>query len=112
MTSGPRSAIVSRFAPVRRRASTESCIARCWRSSPNRRLSYSWRGGSTQPRGYGADLDTVVTWTLTPSPSGGTPLKLDHDGFAPEQEPTFKILKQGWTTGVVPSLGRVLDSLA
>lgn len=79
---------------------------------PNRRLSYSWRGGSPERRGYGAELDTVVTWTLTPSESGGTRLRLDHDGFTPDKESTFDILKQGWTTGVIPSLGRVLEGMA
>jgi uncharacterized protein YndB with AHSA1/START domain len=39
-------------------------------------LRYSWRGGS---------LDTTVTWTLAPSPSGGTLLHLEHDGFLPRK---------------------------
>jgi len=79
---------------------------------PNRRLSYSWRAGSPDGRGYGAELDTVVTWILTPSPGGGTRLRLDHDGFTPAKESTFNIRKQGWTTSVIPSLGRVLDGMA
>ncbi len=79
---------------------------------PNRRLSYSWCGGSPERRGYGAELDTVVTWTLEPIPGGGTRLRLDHDGFTVDKESTFNILKQGWATGVIPSLGRVLDGMA
>lgn len=79
---------------------------------PQRRLSYSWRGGSPERRGYGAELDTVVTWTLEPLPDGGTRLRLDHDGFTANQDPTFNILKQGWAMGVVPSLGRLLDGMA
>jgi uncharacterized protein YndB with AHSA1/START domain len=78
---------------------------------PNRRLSYSWRGGSPERGGYGAELDTVVTWTLEPI-LGGTRLRLDHDGFTPDKEATFNILKQGWTSRVIPALGGVMDTMA
>ena len=37
---------------------------------PNERLAYSWWGGHATNEGYGAPLDTVVTWTLTPTPNG------------------------------------------
>lgn len=44
-------------------------------------LSYSWRGGTSDVSGYGHRLDTVVTWTLTPTPNGGTHvLRLPGDG--------------------------------
>src|ERR1041385_7321681 len=36
---------------------------------PERRLEYSWRGGSREVQGYGHFLDTRVSWTLTPSAS-------------------------------------------
>jgi uncharacterized protein YndB with AHSA1/START domain len=78
----------------------------------NRRLSYSWRGGSKERRGYGASLDTVVTWTLSPGAGGGTRLRLDHDGFTAGQESTFNILKQGWSTNVAERLGQVLDAMS
>ena len=48
---------------------------------PHRRLRYSWRGGSDRLKEYGAPLDTVATWTLARTASGGTHLRLDHDGF-------------------------------
>src|SRR5216684_6808668 len=38
---------------------------------PHRRLRYSWRSGGSSP------LDTVVTWTLAPTQSGGTRLALE-----------------------------------
>jgi uncharacterized protein YndB with AHSA1/START domain len=79
---------------------------------PSRRLSYSWRGGSKERQGYGAFLDTVVTWTLSPGAGGGTRLRLDHDGFTVEQESTFNILRQGWSTNVAAALGRVLSEMA
>src|SRR5437588_4655052 len=31
----------------------------------NRKLVYSWVGGSDDHPGYGSKLDSVVTWTLT-----------------------------------------------
>src|ERR1700750_2147458 len=45
---------------------------------PNERLSYTWQGGSESAQNYGHRLDTVVTWTLSPSGSGGTRLRLVH----------------------------------
>jgi uncharacterized protein YndB with AHSA1/START domain len=44
----------------------------------HKRLRYSWRSGPESSR-----LDTVVTWTLTPTQSGGTRLVLEHSGFLP-----------------------------
>ena len=78
----------------------------------SRPLSYSWRGGSKARQGYGAFLDTVVTWTLSPGARGGTRLRLDHDGFTAGQESTFNILKQGWSTNVAERLGQVLDTMS
>ena len=44
---------------------------------PHRKLSYSWKGG---PKPGRITLDSVVTWTLTPTPTG-TRLQLQHNGF-------------------------------
>ena len=41
-------------------------------------------------------LDTVVTWTLTPTPSGGTRLSLEHSGFLPDQTSAFDGARHGW----------------
>src|SRR5580704_3804595 len=38
----------------------------------HKRLRYSWKGGP---------LDTVVTWTLQETSSGGTALRLEQSGF-------------------------------
>lgn len=43
---------------------------------PNEKLSYSWRGGNNGK----INLDSVVTWTLTPNGTGTT-LRLEHRGF-------------------------------
>ena len=56
---------------------------------PQRLLSYSWRGGGTGNR-----LDTIVTWTLTPT-STGTKLHLEHAGFA-DDHPGYPFMDKGW----------------
>lgn len=51
-----------------------------------RRLSYSWVVG---------DMETVVTFTLTPSPAG-TQLVLVQSGFRPDQKQNFGGARYGW----------------
>ncbi|WP_263358998.1 SRPBCC family protein [Acidicapsa ligni] len=53
---------------------------------PNSRLSYSW--GS-----FG--LETVVTWTLTPS-KNGTHLRMEQSGFRSEKDASYKGATYGW----------------
>jgi len=71
---------------------------------PNRKLTYSWKGGSDDNPKYGSKLDTVVTWTLTPV-AGGTRLRLVHAGFrSPGNDFAFDAMSPGW--------GRVLAGIA
>ncbi|MFT3926670.1 MAG: SRPBCC domain-containing protein [Myxococcales bacterium] len=51
-----------------------------------RKLSWSWVVG---------DIDTVVTFTLTPTPSG-TRLSLVQSGFKPHQKQNFGGARYGW----------------
>lgn len=74
---------------------------------PEQRLVYSWQGGSKKLDGYGHELDTVVTWTLTPDGSGGTLLHLEHAGFDGESF-AFKTLGQGWRGKVAARISEVL----
>lgn len=53
---------------------------------PNRTLSYTWAA-------FG--LESVVTWTLTPTPTG-THLRMEQSGFRPDQQAAFKGAKAGW----------------
>jgi uncharacterized protein YndB with AHSA1/START domain len=53
---------------------------------PLRKLSYSW---------VVVDLDTVVTFTLTPTASG-TCLSLVQSGFRPNQKQNFGGARYGW----------------
>ena len=51
-----------------------------------RKLRYAWVVG---------DLDTVVTFTLSPTASG-TRVSLVHSGFKPHQKPAFGGARYGW----------------
>jgi len=65
---------------------------------PLRKLSYAW----TVPF-----LDTVVTFTLAPTPSG-TRLSLVQSGFKPEQRQNFGGARYGWKM----MGGKLVDLLA
>jgi uncharacterized protein YndB with AHSA1/START domain len=73
---------------------------------PPKRLSYTWRSGPES-----SPLDTVVTWTLTPTPSGGTRLTLKHSGFVPGNKFAFGGASQGWQRMVNQDLPEVLRTL-
>src|ERR1700679_284734 len=53
---------------------------------PNQTLSYTWEA-------YG--LESVVTWTLTPT-STGTRLRMEQTGFRPDQQQAYQGAKGGW----------------
>lgn len=74
---------------------------------PEQRLVYTWQGGSRRIDGYGHEVDTVVTWTLTPDSPGGTRLHLEHSGFDPESF-AFKVMGQGWRGKVAERIGQIL----
>ncbi|MGH9616255.1 MAG: SRPBCC family protein [Acidobacteriaceae bacterium] len=78
---------------------------------PQQRLAYSWRGGSRKLEGYGHEIDTVVTWKLTPTGNGGTRLHLEHSGFDPESF-AFKTLGQGWRGKVAERITQALAPAA
>jgi uncharacterized protein YndB with AHSA1/START domain len=64
---------------------------------PNKTLSYTWVA-------YG--LESVVTWTLTPT-STGTHLRMEQSGFRPDQQQAYRGAKAGWQ-GFLASLEQVL----
>jgi len=53
---------------------------------PNKTLSYTWAA-------FG--LESVVTWTLTPT-STGTHLRMEQSGFRPDQQQAYYGAKGGW----------------
>jgi uncharacterized protein YndB with AHSA1/START domain len=63
-----------------------------------KKLSWAWVVG---------DIDTVVTFTLTPTPSG-TRLSVVQSGFKPEQKQNFAGARYGWKM----MGGKLVDVLA
>jgi uncharacterized protein YndB with AHSA1/START domain len=53
---------------------------------PKSRLSYSW---------VALGLESIVTWTLTPTESG-THLRMEQSGFPSEESPAYKGARYGW----------------
>jgi uncharacterized protein YndB with AHSA1/START domain len=53
---------------------------------PHRTLSYTWAA-------YG--LESVVTWTLTPTGTG-TRLRMEQTGFRPDQQHAYQGATAGW----------------
>jgi uncharacterized protein YndB with AHSA1/START domain len=72
----------------------------------HKRLRYTWRSGPES-----SPLDTVVTWTLTPTPSGGTRLALERSGFLPANKLAFDGANKGWRHMVGERLSEVLAGL-
>jgi len=74
---------------------------------PFERFSYAWQGGHESNEGYGAPLDTLVTWTLTPM-DHGTRVRLSHAGFVlPKNDTAYRNMSEGWKKVV-----RNLDDIA
>jgi uncharacterized protein YndB with AHSA1/START domain len=67
---------------------------------PKSRLAYRWAS---------MGLETVVTWTLTPTGSG-THLRMEQSGFPSEDDRAYKGAKYGWTN-FVGGLERVAGEL-
>lgn len=53
---------------------------------PNRKLSYTWAA---------MGLDSVVTWTLTPTGTG-THLRMEQSGFRADQQQAYQGAQYGW----------------
>ena len=62
---------------------------------PEKRLVYTWAGGSDKNETDGHRIDTTVTWTLKPEENGGTKLTLVHHGFHPDDF-AYRAMGEGW----------------
>ncbi len=67
---------------------------------PSKTLSYTWAA-------YG--LESVVTWTLTPT-STGTHLRMEQSGFRPDQQQAYQGAQGGWKQ-FIGNLERVIGGL-
>jgi uncharacterized protein YndB with AHSA1/START domain len=68
---------------------------------PHTALSYTWEA---------MGLESVVTWTLTPTP-GGTRLRMEQTGFRPDQDQAYNGAKFGWQR-FLANLGELLERQA
>jgi uncharacterized protein YndB with AHSA1/START domain len=68
---------------------------------PNKTLSYTWAA---------MGLESVVTWTLTPTRTG-THLRMEQAGFRPDQQQAYMGAKYGWQK-FFASLERVVGGLS
>jgi uncharacterized protein YndB with AHSA1/START domain len=89
MPNDIRPEIGSRFAFAGTEAAIECEILD---AEPERLLRYSWR---EQPGDAGDPLDSVVTFTLARTVSGGTHLRIVHDGFAGKAMPAVAMAGAG-----------------
>ena len=68
--------------------------------APNKTLSYTWAA---------LGLESVVTWTLTPT-STGTHLRMEQSGFRPDQQRAYQGAQFGWQrffAGLEQLLGQI-----
>ena len=68
---------------------------------PNKVLAYTWEA---------MGLESVVTWTLTPTGTG-TRLRMEQSGFRPDQQQAYEGAKYGWQH-LFAELERVLGGLS
>jgi uncharacterized protein YndB with AHSA1/START domain len=68
---------------------------------PNKTLSYSWAA---------MGLESVVTWTLTPT-DAGTHLRMEQSGFRTDQQQAYQGAKFGWQK-FFANLERVVGGLS
>jgi uncharacterized protein YndB with AHSA1/START domain len=68
---------------------------------PQSKLSYTWSS---------LGLESVVTWTLTPT-VGGTHLRMEQSGFPSEESLAYKGAKYGWGN-FLSKLQQVIGKLA
>lgn len=78
---------------------------------PEKLLKFTWRGGHAELKGFGREIDTVVTWTLAPA-EAGIRLAFLHEGFAADaaSDGVFDIMSKG-AESVLRALAKRLPDL-
>jgi uncharacterized protein YndB with AHSA1/START domain len=80
--------------------------------APNEKLSFSWKGGHEELKGFGHYMDVVVTWTISPRPEGGTHFHFEQAGISadPSSDALYDIMSKG-AESVMRSLAKRLPDL-
>jgi uncharacterized protein YndB with AHSA1/START domain len=68
-------------------------------AEPDRLLCYRWRAGTDDKDAVGRPLDSVVTFELTGTASGGTHLRVDHRAVAVAAVIPFKLRQRPVASG-------------
>ena len=77
---------------------------------PQRVLRFAWNSGHPDNVGYGAPLESVVAFTLTPT-EAGTRLRVEHSGFVlPRNQTAYDSVSGGWSV-VMGKLSACIDEM-
>jgi len=52
----------------------------------NQKISYAWKGGAAELKGFGHYINTIAIWTMAPNPDGSIKVTLTHEGFPMDEE--------------------------
>jgi len=79
---------------------------------PNEKLSFRWKGGHEELKGFGHYMDVTVTWTISPLPNGGTHLLFVQEGIDadPAADALYDIMLKG-ADSVLRSLAKRIPDL-
>jgi uncharacterized protein YndB with AHSA1/START domain len=75
-------------------------------------ISFRWYGGHEELKAFGHYMDTKVTWTLSPLPSGGTHFRFFHEGFGTDagSDALYNVMAKG-SESVLRTLAKRLPDL-
>lgn len=75
-------------------------------------ISFAWKGGAEELKGFGKLMNTKVTWTLSATDDGGTHFHFEHGGFAIDEayDNVFEIITKG-TESVLRALAKRLPDM-
>ncbi len=76
---------------------------------PEQKISWTWKGGHEELKGFGHYIDTMATWTLSPNADGSTHVRFDHDGFGTEEamDGCFEAMTKG-AESIVRTLNKMM----
>jgi uncharacterized protein YndB with AHSA1/START domain len=79
---------------------------------PNEKLSFRWKGGHEELKGFGHYMEVVVTWTIAALPDGGTHFHFVQEGIStdPSSDVLYDIMLKG-ADSVMRSLAKRIPDL-
>ncbi|OAI23739.1 ATPase [Methylosinus sp. R-45379] len=79
---------------------------------PGEKLSFRWKGGHEELKGFGHYMDVTVTWTISALPDGGTHFHFIQEGIStePTSDALYDIMLKG-ADSVMRSLAKRIPDL-